>query len=117
MLQVANLGLVHPSFNPVTVMILSQDIKNLSLRAAIERLVVPEGVIGVERDYIEHIFTLVGWRVKQCIPPAAPGATAQQNSSGIRREYGTDGMNGTNRKGPCFSLLFSVCSVHSVCSV
>src|SRR5262245_26436225 len=54
MFEVTDFRLVHPALYPVAVVIMRQDVEDLTLRATIDRLVVPQRVAGVEVDNVEH---------------------------------------------------------------
>src|SRR5262249_55863637 len=59
MFQVADFGLVHPALYPILVVIMGKDVQGLPLRAAVDRLVVPQRVVGVECDHVEHNYLLL----------------------------------------------------------
>src|SRR5262245_41858101 len=54
MFKVADFGLVHPALYPLLVVIMREYVEYLPLRSAIDRLVVPQRVVRVECDYVEH---------------------------------------------------------------
>jgi hypothetical protein len=66
MFEVADFGLVHMALYPITVVIMRHDVENLALRATIDRLVVPQCIVGVECDYVEH--KIIVGQIKVCPP-------------------------------------------------
>src|SRR5262245_56551535 len=54
MFEVADFGLVHSALYPLLVVIMREYVEDLPLRSAIDRLVVPQRVVRVECDYVEH---------------------------------------------------------------
>src|SRR5215510_11859017 len=80
MVQVADFGLVHPALYPIRVVIMRQDVEDLPLRASVKRLVVPQRVVSVECDYVEHLASASAMSATACAPIASPRPIASSPS-------------------------------------